>query len=199
MKNEDRIVIRGQTYKVTSIESNTSIHMQPSYRGTSNSGVIVTKTVDTRVKQSNWNIDKADGTGPSGYVLDINKIQMAYMDYSWYGAGKIRFGFKDTYGHVKYTHEFIHNNKLNEAYMRSGNVPARYEVLNKGIPTYVPSLFHWGTSVIMDGGFDDDDSYLFTASGKTLTFTNGDADTATTSSNSSYILKELDGDITITM
>ena len=185
LKNEDRIVIRGQTYKVTSIESNTSIHMQPSYRGTSNSGVIVTKTVDTRVKQSNWNIDKADGTGPSGYVLDINKIQMAYMDYSWYGAGKIRFGFKDTYGHVKYTHEFIHNNKLNEAYMRSGNVPARYEVLNKGIPTYVPSLFHWGTSVIMDGGFDDDDSYLFTASGNTLTFTNGDADTAVTSNASS--------------
>ena len=174
--------------------------MQPSYRGTSNSGVIVTKTVDTRVKQSNWNIDKADGTGPSGYVLDINKIQMAYMDYSWYGAGKIRFGFKDTYGHVKYTHEFIHNNKLNEAYMRSGNVPARYEVLNKGIPTYVPSLFHWGTSVIMDGGFDDDDSYLFTASGKTLTFTNGDADTATTSSNASSLYsQELDGDITITM
>ena len=185
LKNEDRIVIRGQTYKVTSIESNTLIHMQPSYRGTSNSGVIVTKTVDTRVKQSNWNIDKADGSGPSGYVLDINKIQMAYMDYSWYGAGKIRFGFKDTYGHVKYTHEFIHNNKLNEAYMRSGNVPARYEVLNKGIPTYVPSLFHWGTSVIMDGGFDDDDSYLFTASGKTLTFTNGDSDTADTNANSS--------------
>ena len=35
----------------------------------------------------------------------------------------------------------------------------------------------------MDGGFDDDDSYLFTASGNTLTFTNGDADTATTSAN----------------
>ena len=185
IKVQDLIVIRGQTYKVVSIESQNEIHVQPSYRGTTNSGVVVTRTVDTRVKQANWNIDKADGTGPSGYVLDVNKIQMAYMDYSWYGAGKIRFGFKDTYGHVKYMHEFIHNNKLNEAYMRSGNVPARYEVLNKGIPTFVPSLFHWGTSVIMDGGFDDDDSYLFTASGKTLTFTNGDADTADTSGASS--------------
>tara|TARA_B100002019_G_C21200122_1_gene563564 strand:- start:330 stop:1229 length:900 start_codon:yes stop_codon:yes gene_type:complete len=36
----------------------------------------------------------------------------------------------------------------------------------------------------MDGGFDDDDSYLFTASGNTLTFTNGDADTATTNGSS---------------
>ena len=184
LKVNDLIVARGQTYKVSSIKDDTEIHVQPSYRGTESSGVVLTKTVDTKARQKDWNIDKADGTGPSGYILDINKIQMAYMDYSWYGAGKIRFGFKDTYGHVKYMHEFIHNNKLNEAYMRSGNVPARYEVFNTGLPTYVPSLFHWGTSVIMDGGFDDDDSYLFTASGQTLTFTNGDADTATASADS---------------
>jgi hypothetical protein len=187
LKASDMVVIRGQSYKVISIESDTEIHVQPGYRGTSNSNVVVTKTVDTRVKQPNWSIDKADGTGPSGYNLDINKIQMVYMDYSWYGAGKIRFGFKDTYGHVKYMHEFIHNNRLNEAYMRTGNVPARYEVFNKGIPTFVPSLFHWGTSVIMDGGFDDDDSYLFTATGNALTFTNGDADTATTTADSTLV------------
>jgi hypothetical protein len=177
----DMIVIRGQSHKVTSVVSQDETHIQPYYRGTSASGAIATKTIDLKISQSNWNIDKADGTGPSGYILDINKIQMVYLDYSWYGAGKIRFGFKDTYGHVKYMHEFIHNNRLNEAYMRSGNVPARYEAFNSGgTPTFVPSLFHWGTSVIMDGGFDNDDSYLFTASGNQLTFTNGDTSSATT-------------------
>ena len=180
LTTNDMIVIRGQSYKVVDIEDDTTIHVQPSYRGTSTSGAVVTKTVDTRVKQADFNIDPVDGTGISGYSMDINKIQMAYMDYSWYGAGKIRFGFKDTYGHVKYVHEFIHNNRLNEAYMRTGNVPARYEAYNDGIPSFVPSLFHWGTSVIMDGGFDDDDSYLFTASGNPLIFTNGDASQATT-------------------
>ena len=180
----DMIVIRGQSYKVTDIRSQTELHIQPSYRGGGNSGVVMTKTIDTKIPQSQWNLDKADGTGPSGFALDINKIQMVYMDYSWYGAGKIRFGFKDGKGHVKYMHEFIHNNKLNEAYMRSGNIPARYEAFNRGVPTFVPSLFHWGTSVIMDGGFDDDDSYLFTASGNTLTFTNGAASTATTNAAS---------------
>ena len=127
------------------------IDIQPKYRGVNSSGVIVTKTEDTRVQQSNWTIDTADGNGPSGFNLDINAIQMAYIDYSWYGAGKIRFGFKDTNGHVKYMHEFIHNNRLNEAYMRTGNVPARYESFNTGLPTYVPSLLLWGTSVMMDG------------------------------------------------
>ena len=179
----DKIVVRGQSYKVTRVVSDLMIDIQPKYRGVNSSGVIVTKTEDTRVQQSNWTIDTADGNGPSGFNLDINAIQMAYIDYSWYGAGKIRFGFKDTNGHVKYMHEFIHNNRLNEAYMRTGNVPARYESFNTGLPTYVPSLFHWGTSVIMDGGFDDDDSYLFTASGNALSFTNGATNTSTTNAD----------------
>ena len=185
LNDGDYIVIRGQSYLITKVIGQDQISVQPKYRGTSNNGVIVTKTIDTKVAQSNWNIDKADGSGPSGYILDINSIQMAYLDYSWYGAGKIRFGFKDTYGHVKYMHEFIHNNRLNEAYMRTGNVPARYEAANisSDQPTFIPSLFHWGTSVIMDGGFDNDDSYLFTASGNTLTFTNGDSNSATTTAN----------------
>jgi hypothetical protein len=132
------------------------------------SGIIATKTVDTRIPQENWSIDPCDGAGPTGYNLDISKIQMVYIDYSWYGAGKIRFGFKTTDGQVQYVHEFVHNNQLFESYFRSGNLPARYEVVTFDNPTYIPFLFHWGTSVIMDGRFDDDRAYLFTASSQTL-------------------------------
>ena len=89
-KVNDLIVIRGQSYKVVSIEGQNEVHVQPSYRGTTNSGVVVTRTVDTRVKQSNWNIDKADGTGPSGYVLDVNKIQMKYI---WITPGMVLVRF----------------------------------------------------------------------------------------------------------
>lgn len=183
----DLIVIRGQSYKITSISSNTNLTIQPKYRGTSTSGIIVTKTVDYRVPQHDWNLDVCDGNGPSNFKLDITKIQMAYMDYSWYGAGKIRFGFKDTYGHVVYTHEMTHNNRITEAYMRSGNLPARYEIENYAEPTYQPRLFHWGTSVIMDGTFDDDKAYLFTAASNTLSFTNGQSVSATTNGNSRLV------------
>ena len=180
----DKIVIRGQSHRITHIPSKTTLHMQPSYQGVDASDIIITKTIDIRIQQTEWNIDKADGTGPSGFLLDLTKIQMCYLDYSWYGAGKIRFGFKDTYGHVKYMHEFRHNNRLEEAYMRTGNIAGRYEIENEGIPTYVPSLFHWGTSIIMDGKFDDDKAYLFTAPSKTLVFTNGDSNAVTTNGNS---------------
>jgi len=132
------------------------------------SGIIATLTVDVKVAQENWNIDPCDGTGITGYNLNLSRIQMAYIDYSWYGAGKIRFGFKDGQGIVKYVHEFVHNNILYESYLRSGNLPARYEVVTYDSPTYIPYLFHWGTSVIMDGRYDSDRAYLFTATGQTL-------------------------------
>jgi hypothetical protein len=180
----DKIVIRGMTYKVVKINSDLKLTVQPAYRGADSDNIIATKTVDVRVPQNQWNEDICDGTGPSGFVLDVKKIQMAYIDYSWYGAGKVRFGFKTSKGRVNYVHSFLHNNRLTEAYMRSGNVPARYEIENTGEVTYIPSLFHWGTSVIMDGTFDDDKAYQFTGSSDTLTFTNGESNTATTNSAS---------------
>jgi len=183
----DKVVIRGQTHKVVKINNNTQMYVQPQYKGVSSNGIILTKTVDVRVPQDQWNVDKCDGSGPEGFVLDIDKIQMAYMDYSWYGAGKIRFGFKDREGHVRYVHQFVHNNRLDEAYMRSGNLPAKYEIENGDNPEFAPTLFHWGTSVIMDGTFDDDKAYLFTAQGRPLSFTNGDVNEITTTGSSSLV------------
>ncbi len=158
----DSIVIRGQSYKVTKVTSDTVIEITPSYRGTTRTKVVVTKTEEVRFPQHEWSIDVCDGTGPTGFNLDINKMQMAYIDFSWYGAGKVRFGFKGADGKVIYVHEIKHNNREIEAYMRSGNLPARYEITNGTAPTYAPSLYHWGASVIMDGGFEDDKAYLFT-------------------------------------
>ncbi len=127
----DFIVIRGMTYRVLNIASDTSMTISPAYRGPTLSGLnsaIVSKTVDLKVPQSSFNMDRLDGTGPSGFVLDLSKMQMFYIDYSWYGAGTIRMGFRDTQGRVFYCHRFVNNNQNTEAYMRSGNLPARYEV-----------------------------------------------------------------------
>jgi hypothetical protein len=187
----DRVVIRGMTYKVVQVTNDTNIYVQPPYRGATATNAIMTKTIDTKVAQANWSIDKCDGTGPTGFNLDINKIQMIYIDYSWYGAGKVRFGFKAANGEVRYVHEFLHNNNFTEAYLRSGNLPGRYEVATVGIPTYVPPLMHWGTSIIMDGRFDDDKAYLFTAAGNTISYANGDTATFTANTNigqSAYVL-----------
>jgi hypothetical protein len=127
----DNIVIRGTTYSVESIASNTSIFIFPEYRGPSiSNGGVISKVVDFKVPQSQFNIDRLDGTGPSGMVLNLSKMQMFYIDYAWYGAGAIRFGVKDEFGEVIYVHRMTHANVKTSAYMRSGNLPARYEAAN---------------------------------------------------------------------
>ena len=125
----DFIVIRGQSYRIDNIASDTSMTITPPYRGSTANNVIVSKTVDVRTPQSAWNLDKADGTGASGYRLDLTKMQMFYLDYSWYGAGSIRWGFRGPRGEVVYCHKVQNNNVNSSAYMRSGNLPARYEAV----------------------------------------------------------------------
>ena len=121
------IVLRGQSYRVVDIASDTSMTISPAYRGATADYVIISKTQDIKIPQSQWNLDKCDGTGPSGYNIDLAKMQMFYIDYSWYGAGFIRWGFRGPTGDVIYCHKQANNNVNTEAYMRSGNLPARYE------------------------------------------------------------------------
>jgi hypothetical protein len=122
----DFIVIRGQSYLVQQITTDTQMYIYPEYRGVTASNSQISKTINTRYAQSSWNIDKLDGTGASLMTLDLSKMQMLYIDYSWYGAGAIRFGFKNNRGEVVYCHRISNNNLNNEAYMRSGNLVARY-------------------------------------------------------------------------
>ena len=185
----DKIVLRGTTYKVQNVNSDTTIEVTPEFRSSTTSGIIPIKTQELRVPQSEWNIDKMDGTGPSGYILDLSKIQMAYIDYSWYGAGAIRFGFKDLNGKVKYAHRMVHNNSEVIAYFRSGNLPTRYEVENTSSSNYAPRLAHWGVSVIMDGEFEDDQAYLFNKTSRKI-FPTGEQESTTTVSTFYGILDE---------
>lgn len=127
----DKIVVRGQSYQIAAIDSDTVMYVSPSYRGATASFVRCCKTQEIRIRQDDWNQDKMDGRGPGGYLLDTNKMQMVYIDYTWYGAGYIRWGFRAIKGDIVYVHRMANNNINTSAYQRSGNLPARYEVINE--------------------------------------------------------------------
>ena len=130
----DFVVIKGMSYKVDSILSDNQFVIIPSYRGiVPITNGIVSKTIDLKIPQSQFNLDKLDGTGSSGINVDLTKMQMFYIDYSWYGAGFIRWGMRGQNGDCIYAHKLMNNNVNYEAYMRSGNLPARYETAT--VPT----------------------------------------------------------------
>lgn len=141
----DKIVIRGQSYRILQIASDTSMTIAPAYRGATQPNVKYRLTQIIKVPQSEWNKDKFDGTGPSGHIFDPSKMQMTYIDYSWYGAGTIRYGFRGQGGRITWCHEIDNNNQNVQAYQRSGNLPARYEAINE--PTKFSKLVAGGTAV----------------------------------------------------
>ena len=130
LKTGDKIVIRGMTHLVSSITSDTAITVTPDYRGITASGVKASIVTEVRIPQSQFNLDKIDGTGDSGFNINLNKMQMVGLQYSWYGAGFIDFMVRGSDGNWVFVHRMKNNNVNNEAYMRSGNLPVRYSIEN---------------------------------------------------------------------
>jgi hypothetical protein len=130
LKAGDKIVIRGMTHFVIQVVSNTSLFVSPDYRGTTATGVKGNLVTETRVPQSQFNIDTIDGNGPSGFNINLNKMQMMGLQYSWYGAGFVDFMVRGSNGNWVFAHRMKNNNINDEAYMRSGNLPVRYSIEN---------------------------------------------------------------------
>jgi hypothetical protein len=134
LKVGDSIVIRGMTYRVGSISSDTALTINPEYRGVNNSsGIKMAAVIDTRIPQSQFNIDKVDGTGISGYNMNLNKMQMLGISFSWYGAGFIDYMCRGPDGNMILVHRLKQNNLNDEAYMRTGNTAVRYQTLNESV------------------------------------------------------------------
>lgn len=133
LKAGDRIVIRGMTHTVTGVASQTELYIAPDYRGAVTSNRVKLCKIDDRIfYQDSWNRDSADGTGPSGYNIDVTKMQMIGIQYTWYGAGFIDYMLRGKEGDFLFVHRIRNNNVNTEAYMRSANLPVRYEVINDG-------------------------------------------------------------------
>jgi hypothetical protein len=147
----DKIVIKGMTYLVSSIASDTSMTISPDYRPSINaSGVKGSIVRETRISQANWNIDTCDGTGginnPSGFLLDLNTMQMVGIQYTWYGAGFIDWMIRGADGNWLMVHRLKNNNVNYEAHMRTGNLPVRYSVENEGAYTYLTASLAAGAT-----------------------------------------------------
>tara|TARA_Y100001954_G_scaffold229108_1_gene274583 strand:+ start:30567 stop:37946 length:7380 start_codon:yes stop_codon:yes gene_type:complete len=133
VKAGDRIVIKGMTHVVSQVNSQTSMNVTPDFRGvTPASGAKLCLVADKKSKQADFNGDVLDGTGSSGYIMDISKMQMIGIQYSWYGAGFIDWMLRGDDGNFIFYHRMRNSNVNTEAFMRTGNMPVRYEVTNEG-------------------------------------------------------------------
>lgn len=91
--------------------------------------------VDVRVPQSAWNVCRFDGVVVNDFsravTLDWSKAQILAIDFEWLGTGVVRFGFVFD-GATNYAHVANMANALTSVYMRTPNLPVRFEISNNG-------------------------------------------------------------------
>ena len=115
---------------------------------------LVTGTVtESVVNQSAWNVDKMDGSGPSGIVLDIAKAQILFTDIEWLGLGTVRMGFVIN-GNFYVCHKFQHANLITSTYITTASLPLRYEITNTGATSGISILKQICSTVISEGGYE---------------------------------------------
>lgn len=89
--------------------------------------------VTTWVAQADWNGDKLDGTGLSGFVLDVTKVNIYWIDYQWLGGGRARFGVIDELGNRIVCHTMTNANNNLYPYMQTGSLALRAEIENMAL------------------------------------------------------------------
>ena len=114
---------------------------------------------DDVVDQSAWNLDKLDGTGPSGIILDITKVQILVIDFQALYVGRVRMGF-DIDGKIYYAHEFNHANIDNYPYIQTANLPVRCGML--ALDGSDTSMKFICCAVVSEGGTEDVNTFGYT-------------------------------------
>jgi hypothetical protein len=105
------------------------------------------------VPQSSWNVDKVDGTGPSGMTLSMTDDNIYWIDIQWLGAGRIRFG---TYfqGQRVVCHEYYHEGNGGLPHATSGSLPICFAQVNTASTASSSEMRAWCCSVLAEAGLD---------------------------------------------
>jgi hypothetical protein len=126
---------------------------------TNSSGAVV----DTKFQMSTAN-DGSDWNGDAVVrkSLDWTRIQMVFVEYAWYGAGAVRWGVYIN-GEPVVLHQVGFGNRSGQtiAWAKTGNLPVRYEQRNVGTVAAQNDMFHYGVSVIVEGGVDDQRGFTY--------------------------------------
>ena len=117
--------------------------------------------VETRVAQSDWNIDTFNGQGYSGQGsapehitgIDVSKTNILWFDIEWLGVGDVRCGFVVD-GRFVIAHIFHNDNRNTVPYMSTASLPIRYEIKNTGTTASSSTLKQICSTVLSEGGYE---------------------------------------------
>ena len=93
----------------------------------SNVGGVIT---ENRIPRINWNGDKIDGNGPSGFTLNLTGRMFYWIDFAWLGVGPVRFGVLGSNGERITCHTFQHPAGAPVPYTTTASLPLFWQNIN---------------------------------------------------------------------
>ena len=124
---------------------------------------------ELEIPQENFNGDRLDGNGPSGYVINPEAVTMYKIEFGWYGAIGVRFyayiptGNNDARWVV--LHTMVIENQLGQPCLQDSYFRFVYNI-NVTAPSTVNEpmfVYKYGASYYIDGG-DEGTSQVYSAS-----------------------------------
>lgn len=105
------------------------------------------------VAQADFNVDRVDGTGPSGMTISLLDDNIFWIDVQWLGAGRVRFG---TYyqGQRVICHEYYHEGNGGLPHSTSGSLPICYAQINTGTTASTSEMRAWCAAVLSEATID---------------------------------------------
>lgn len=89
--------------------------------------------VEEVVSQADWNRTTALNDAISGFVLDVSKGNVYWIDFQWLGMGRVRLGVVSPDGRRVTCHTFENANKNAFPYMKTGTLPVMWRQYNSGV------------------------------------------------------------------
>jgi len=97
----------------------------------------------TWTPQTSWNVDKLDGTGPSGMTLDPTKLNVFQINFRWLGAGEIRFAIENSVdGEMVFFHHIHYSNQNTDVHIDNPSLKIGY---------VAASLGGTGSNIVVEG------------------------------------------------
>ena len=124
--------------------------------------VVVRSDIGGTINERRVTLDQWNGDPRLVETINWGRIQMLWIEYAWYGAGTVRFGVTVN-GEQILLHSEAYGNRLSQttAWARTGNLPVRYEQRNTGTTTAINDMIHYGVSVLVEGGQDDQRGFTY--------------------------------------
>ena len=136
--------VKGVTKRVGYFDDNDGIFLEEDSNGVLSFNIRTstsrTPVISETSKESEWNV----------FNIDRTKVQLLFIDFQWLGVGKVRCGF--VYESKFVTCKiFYHTNITEKVYIRTPNLPLRYEITGNG----VAEMFKFCGSVMSEGGYTE--------------------------------------------